>query len=511
DLTEVPFTQITEANFNPTEADLAAIIAPAYTNLRWFMSWYGYIDGQGETGDILLTPVRPNGWYDGGVYIRQHEHKWNDRHGQSNGIFAFAYRGITAVNRITYQLESGVVPVEGEARTLILAELQALRAFYYWYLLDNHGNVAIVTDFTDTAIPLQSSRQQVYDFVVAQFTEAIPNLSADSDQTTYGRMNRWAAKAMLARTYLNAEVYTGTPRWQEVLNETQDIIASDEFELESDYREPFSQDNHNSSELVFAVPYDAVSGCCSNFHMKTLKPDLRFVIGMVNASPWGGSASNPQFIDSYDPDDGRMEDTWMTGPQYDDQGRGYTFVQHVPSITNTDFNNGYPVEKYELYAGLTGASSVDYPVVRYAEVLMMRAEALLRSGQPDAAAAIVTQVRQRNFTGDAAGEAVVTGAELMQGSNYNYGWYDTDGVVKDGPGGTPVTNGGADIQYGRFLDELGWEFAVEGQRRTQLIRFGVFTTETWFNHMPSASYRSIFPIPSGTMETNTNYTQNPGY
>jgi hypothetical protein len=87
---------------------------------------------------------------------------------------------------------------------------------------------------------------------------------------------------------------------------------------------------------------------------------------------------------------------------------------------------------------------------------MMRAEALLRTGQADAAAAIVTQVRQRNFTGAATAKATVTGAELLKGSVYNYGWYDTDGVVKSGPGGAPVQNGGADIQYGRFLDELGW-------------------------------------------------------
>ena len=93
---------------------------------------------------------------------------------------------------------------------------------------------------------------------------------------------------------------------------------------------------------------------------------------------------------------------------------------------------------------------------------MMRAEALLRTGDADGAATLVTQVRQRNFTGAAAAKATVTGAELHEGSVYNYGWYDTDGVVKTGQGGTPVTNGGADIQYGRFLDELGWEFAAEG-------------------------------------------------
>ena len=74
-----------------------------------------------------------------------------------------------------------------------------------------------------------------------------------------------------------------------------------------------------------------------------------------------------------------------------------------------------------------------------------------------------------------------------------------------------MTNGGADVQYGRFLDELGWEFAAEGHRRMDLIRFGVFTTKTWFNHTPNGDYRTIFAIPNSAMSTNTKLDQNPGY
>lgn len=111
----------------------------------------------------------------------------------------------------------------------------------------------------------------------------------------------------------------------------------------------------------------------------------------------------------------------------------------------------------------------------------------------------------------AAAKATVTGAELIEGSAYNYGWYDTDGVVKDGPGGNPMTGGGDDVQYGRFLDELGWEFAAEGHRRTHMIRFGVYTTKMWYNHAPNGDYRIIFPIPNSQLELNPNLEQNPGY
>src|SRR5690606_1500442 len=220
--------------------------------------------------------------------------------------------------------------------------------------------------FADTTLPQQSTRQQVYDFVVSELTETLPLLSEVSDQRMYGRMNKWAALGILMRTYLNAEVYTGTPQWDKVLDVTQQIMDSGRFFLDPTYRGVFSRNNHTSPEMIFAVPYDAVYGQGSNFHMKTLKPELRYVFNM-NAQPWGGSASNPQFIDTYDPDDGRLADTWLRGPQFDDQGRGYDFIRHVTSINGTQFNEGYPVWKYEIYSGMTGSSDVDYPIVRYAE------------------------------------------------------------------------------------------------------------------------------------------------
>lgn len=511
DLTETPYTEITEANFNPTASDLAALMAPAYTPLRdvW-MGWYGNIDLQEESADALITPVRPNGWYDGGTYIRLHEHRWDEGQGQPSSLWSRAFSGINASNRVIHQIESGVVPVEAEDQTPLLAELEALRAYYYYLLLDAFGNVPIVTDFTSTEVPQQSSRQQVFDFVVSELEAALPHLSEETGVATYGRMNRWAALGVLARVHLNSEVYVGTPGWDRVVDITQQIIDSGRFTLEGDYRTPFSRENHNSAELVWAVPYDAINAAQSSFHMKTLKPELRFVFGM-QAQPWGGSASNPQFIETYDEDDIRLSDTWMIGPHFDAQGRGYDFVQHVPSITDTEFHHGYPVAKYEIYSGMTGASDVDYPIVRYADVLLMQAEALLRTGRAAEAATLVTQVRERAFASTNPAKAVVTGDDLLQGSVYNYGWYDPDGVVRSGPGGSPVTAGGADIQYGRMLDELGWELAVEGHRRQQLIRFGVYTTKTWFNHTPNGAHRSLFAIPLGAMETNSNLEQNPGY
>jgi hypothetical protein len=340
-------------------------------------------------------------------------------------------------------------------------------------------------------------------------------------------MNKWAALGILARVHLNAQVYTGTPAWDQAIAAADQIINSGKFSLAAEYRAPFARNNHTSSEIIFAVPYDPIfsgqsQGAISNFHMKTLKPELQYAL-QLNAQPWGGSAANPQFIDTYDAADTRKRDSWLMGAVYSADNRGYTFEKHVPGMTSVtgstvQFGHGFPVWKYEVYAGMTGSSDVDYPIVRYAEVLMTKAEALLRKGDAAGAAALVTQVRQRAFKADPA-KATVTGAQLMAGSAYNYGFYHRDGTVRatSDPNSAVVTNGGADIAMGRFLDELAWEFAVEGHRRTQLIRFGVFTTKSWFNHVAdaqrlgSANHLLLLPIPQNRLDQNHNLTQNAGY
>jgi hypothetical protein len=521
DLTETVYNAVTDENFDPSEEDIGSIIAPAYQVLQGvWPSWYGALDGLEETADVLLTPARPNGWFDGGIYIRGHQHRWDANFGQHEAIWNDAFNGITATNRIIHQIESGVVPISDEQlKADLVAEMRAVRAYDYYLLLDVFGNVPIVTDFTSTELPSQSPRSEVYDFVVSELTAVLPELSQDPAET-YGRMNHWVARALLSRIYLNAEVYTGTPQWEAVLDQTQAIIESGHYALDPDYRMPFSRTNGAvSSELIFAIPYDAVYATGSNFHMKTLKGQLREVFGL-QATPWGGSAANPQAIDTYAESDTRLEDTWLMGAHFTPDGEfGYDFTKHVNSIeASLCYCAGFPVWKYEIYSGMTGSSDVDFPVIRYAEILMNRAEALLRTGGANDAALLVTQVRQRAFADTDPAAATVTGAELMEGSSYLYGWYDTDGVVKTGPGGSPVTNdtggayGGADIEYGRFLDELLWEFAVEGHRRQQLIRFGVYESKAWFNkEARNEPYRLLFAIPQDVLNANANLQQNPGY
>jgi hypothetical protein len=182
-------------------------------------------------------------------------------------------------------------------------------------------------------------------------------------------------------------------------------------------------------------------------------------------------------------------------------GKPLSYRNYLPGVDQSEEVDGYRLGKFEIAMGATNRLSNDWPLFRYADVLMMKAECLLRTGDADGAAALVTKVRERDFKSDPS-KAVVTGAQLLMGSSYDYGLRNHL---------TTTEEGGADIQYGRFLDELAWEFNQEARRRTDLIRFGVFTTKSWLSHSPNGDYRALFPIPKTEIDKNPNLKQNPGY
>lgn len=514
DLTENVYDQVTEENFTPTGDDISALVAPAYSVLRGMkLGWYSFFDLQEESSDIMVTPVRPNGWYDGGTYIRMHRHEWDRFQGQPTNTYNQSFNGINTANRVIYQVESGAVPME-EGRDELIAELRGLRAYYYWILLDNFGNVPVVTDFTDDSLPEQSSRQEVYNFVVSELNDVIPVLTDEVSQATYGRFTRWAAKTLLARTYLNAEVYTGTAEWQNVITTTDDIIDTGPFMLEPVYRNNFSLTNSNSGEFIWAVPYDELLGTGNQYHMKSFPPIMQRIFGM-QAQPWGGNAALPQFIETYDEDDGRLEDTWLIG-SYEDPDTGEELVEFINYLETIEsgvpqpFDWGYSPAKYEVpVPGAQVDISTDYPIFRYAEVLLMNAEAHLRTNNTETAVNIVNQIRERNFD-PFTPDKMVTAADLVGGSSYPYG-YTEGGEITE-------FEGGDDIQYGGFLDELGYEFAAESHRRRQLIRFQttsgepVYTAKSWFKRRATNQpHLIIYPLSDGVLNVNTNLSQNPGY
>lgn len=509
-LDEEVYSEVLASDFKPSERDLAYIMAPVYSSFRSLMfGWQGYFDLQEESADHIITPVRPNGWDDAGTYRRMHQHTWNSQEWQPYNTWGQAYSSITKANMVIMQIEDGTLPLQENVAKSAIAELRAARALAYYLLLDNHGNVPIVTDYRDVELPQQKSRKELYDFVVKELTEAIPDLATEVS-SMYGRMNVWAAKSLLAKIYLNAEVYVGTAEWTKVIELTTEIIASNNYKLDNDYRNVFSSTNHTSPEIIFAVPYDEIYGHGNQLHMKSLDPLSRLVYNM-SAGPWGGNCAVPQFIDSYDQDDQRLYDSWIQGQQYDAKTGELviTYLKTVPGIggdgTIAPSNTGYRIGKYAIKDGATNNLDNDYPMFRYADILMMKAESLLRMGKANEAAVLVTEVRTRAFKNNTS-KIVVTGQQLEEGSSYNYGLQNKDGSVTG-------NNGGANIKYGRFLDELGWEFTAEARRRQDIIRFGVFQTKSWFNHSPhaNASSRTLFPIPEDELNKNANLKQNLGY
>ena len=520
-LKDDPYNTIISTRFNPTKDDLAALVGAGYSQWRFILlDWNGLWRAQEITGDQIVIPKRPWGWFDDGVYQRLHKHTWTTDDDVVRNTWNRTYAGITNCNRIIYQIESGLIPVT-EGRESTLAELKVLRASYYAILCDFFGNVPIVTQFDlpQGFLPKQSTRLEVYNFIVKELNDNIPALSSENNVSTYGKFNKWAAYTLLAKMYLNAGVYTGTPKWAECIAACDAVINSGAgYVLEPNQKNVFLTENQGSKEIIFSLPMDedyTDNWNAFDHHMQTLQQENQATYNLKN-TPWGGMCAIPQFISTFDQSDARYVNNWIKGQQFNSSGQmlyvaqgdfknqPLNFVNELPGLEKGESVHGFRLNKFEIKMGSTNRLSNDYPIYRYADILMMKAECLLRTGLPDAAATIVTQVRQRNFTSDPA-KAIVTGAQLLQGSSYAYG-------LQDDVNNLHTTEGGADIQYGRFLDELGWEFEQEGHRRTDMIRFGAFTKKSWLSHSATNNInRTLFPIPRTEIEKNNNLVQNQGY
>jgi len=517
-LKDTSYNQIIASEFTPTNSDLAALAGAAYVDWRGLLlQWNTLYRAQEVSGDEMLTPARPNGWVDGGVYRRIHEHKWTTDDDIVINIWTRAYKGITNCNRIIYQVQAGVIPVAAKDTTSFIAEMKLLRASYYWVLCDSYGNVPIVDKFDVPTgyLPKQNTRQEVYNFIVNDLLTNIPLVSNANNKATYGKFNKWAGLALLAKMYLNADVYTGTPAWDKCKTVCDTIINASQFILESNQKNVFVTENENSKEIIFALPFDSkyVSEWNSfDIHMQTLSPENQATYNL-QFSPWGGVCAVPQFINTFDLDDSRYQDNYIKGQQFTATGdsifatmgsftgKPLAFRNYVGGVDVSDEVDGFRLGKFEIATRTTNRLSNDWPLFRYADILLMKAESLLRTGDADGAAALVTQVRQRAFKSNPA-KAVVTGADLQKGSSYDYGLRNHL---------TSTTEGGADIVFGRFLDELGWEFNQEARRRTDMIRFGAFTKKSWLSHSPNGDYRALFPIPRTEIAKNSNLVQNTGY
>lgn len=402
DLKDESYGQVVSTKYQPkTEADISYVVNAAYIPWRQTMLlWQGVVRSQELCADQDVIPARLGiGWVDGYIYKRWHQHTWTtEDEGVLNG-WERTFEGITACNRVLSQIEDNVIDVEGETRQRLISELKVLRASYYYVLVDLYGNVPVITDFKNVDLPDQSTRKEVFDFIIREVTDNIDYLSDDARGYYYGRFNKWAAHTLLAKMYLNAEVWAGEAMWDECVAQCNTVITHAEntgdYSLEDDVNAPFVTANENSKEIIFALPFDEIYVTDWNafdFHLYTLAPESQATYGFTTR-PWGGVCAIPQFIKTFDPDDRRLAEWYISGQQYDaagniimrSDGNGpLVYEVDVPSIDASDVDDGLRWGKFEYAPSITNRLSNDFPLFRYADILMMKAEALLRDGKPGA-------------------------------------------------------------------------------------------------------------------------------
>ena len=480
DLEEELFDQVTTEDFFQTDEEIIAALGAAYTSSYGFMGDTYAL--QEVTSDEVVVPTRGNDWDDGGNWRRLHTHTYVAGDPFVNGAWNFCYGAIATVNRLIAQFdELGVTVTNPE----FSGELRALRAFYYYLLLDTFGNVPLSTDFRQTELPAQSSRQEVFNFVESELNAVINELTKDNSLETYGRMNFWAAKALQAKLYLNAEVYTGSARWSDAADAAGEIIDSGLFNLEGDFFANFATDNLNSSETIFAIPYDKVFAQGNNLVARTLHYGSQATYNLT-FQPWNGYCSLEEFYNSFEDDDVR-KGSFIVGDQFaadgsrildsgaeaaDPNGPPLTFTPEINELTPNALRQvGARIGKYEFAQGATQDLSNDVPLFRYADIILTRAEALWRMNNGDAdALELVNMIRSRAKVDDFS-----------------------------------------ELTAENLLAERGREVAFEAYRRQDLIRFGVYNDAWAFHDADASDHVNIFPIPAPVLDANGNLQQNPGY
>jgi len=506
------YDTVTGDQFGKTDLEISSAVGAAYSNLAGVGGNNHYIPLNEVTTDEMVVPTRGPDWGDGGHWVRLKKHTYVATDPTPGNGWNFCYSGISTCNRLIATLTT-----IGTATSLAyIPELKALRAIYYYWLLDWYGNVPLSIDFANTTPPANATRQQVYDFVESELVTngaLLKKPSTIPDIATYGRVTYYTAQACLAKLYLNAQVYTGTAQYAKCIAACNNIINSGSFALSPTYVENFVQNNQSSRESIWAIPFDHVKFTGFNMVMMTLSY-LNQATYNINAQPWNGFATTAEFYNSYidptqnpgpqgtvvgiDPagtpttgtDDKRMRANFLVGPQFsstgvrlsddgadptDPDGKPFTFTPYINQLEPGAWRqSGARIGKWQFYLGETSDMDNDFAIFRYADILLTKAEATARSG---------------NNWNDATVLAVVNQIRTQHG------------------GVTPF----ATLTPATFLAERSREMFSEAWKRQDMIRFGTYNAAYLFHAADPDTHVNIFPIPSTQIDANKNLKQNPGY
>jgi starch-binding outer membrane protein, SusD/RagB family len=484
-LDEKVYSSIEAGNFFKNEEEVLMNEGRVYTYLISYCHYFNMWGTLTIASDEAICPFREtNLWWDNGVWVDLHRQDFASDLENTNNCWSFIFDGVSLCNQILYQLEES--KVEFDTKPNLEAEVKIMRAWFYLNAIDLFGNVPIVTDFTDTQLPEQSSRKEVFDFVESEIQNNADLLQDYPTSSNYGRVTKAMAYAMLAKLYLNAQEWIGTPMWQETSDACDKVIGLGGLSIEPDYFTNFKVENQNSKENIFVIVYD--NTYTSNswgqkliFHQVCLHTLSQQTYGIVDFC-WDGFCAMESLYNSYSDTDKRKK-MWLEGPQYDANGnplmlsstRQLTYRPSVKALYNPQdpalLDDGVRFAKYEYQSGLTGTMSNDYVIYRYADVLMMKGEALVRLNKQDDALPYFNEIRER--------------------------------------AGMPDYSA-SDLTLDEILAERGREFAWEGLRRQDLIRFGKYT-QAWFEKDAKDDHVKLMPIPYWAIDTNPNLQQNPGY
>jgi len=374
------------------------------------------------------------------------------------------------------------------------AEARFIRAFDYWVLMDIFGNPPFVTENDAMGIlPTQTNRADLFQYIETELLDIANNNLLKAPKTNeYGRVDQAAAWALLARLYLNAEVYTGTARWTDAATYAKKVIDAG-YSLKGNYAELFLADNDkNNPEVILPITYDGTKAygyggtsflinCGSNIQYETTYANIIISWGMTgNNHYWNGYRARKELPSKFESNDKRfmfVGENSALGSDPSDWRNGLEFYKYrnitsASTVENIIYGSG----------NQNDASDVDYPLFRLAEQYLIYAEAVVRGGSGSIADAVgyINQLRSR------AGV-----------SNINEGQLTTNFI----------------------LDERSRELYWECFRRTDLIRYNQFTTSSylweWKGGVQAGravdSHLNIYPIPASDINANTNLKQNPGY
>ena len=554
-LEEINYGNPTTADMMTAEANVPLLVGQCYAEVKWLHDHWGYWGVVTLTADEGLCPTRmpDKDWADGGYWRNLNTHNWNELGGAFRNIWETTISGAVLCNKIIKTLDDYKASMSEEVLAQYTRELEVMRSYYYYMLFDCFGRIPYLEEFVDRASDPLMEPQTVWCKLVDCLEKNAPNLPKVTDDASralnYGRATQGLAYSLLARLYLNAESFGCTPANITLTNEhttaitsaadfytncvrcCDAIINAKSYSIEPDYFANFKIDNANSKENIFVIVENGEAnidersggdGMMLNklrIALLTLNYNHQKTYGLLE-TPWNGFCARPSFIDRFAASDVRgpgneglgTKDTkqwgWFLGPVYDANGtlcrdkdedkspaiivKDILNANGEVSLTEATDLAGARNIKYEIdKSGKYKYSENDFVLFRYADVLWMKEEAILRGGAGTSGwnSTDFQTLRNRAFSYDANPAAAYTAAY-------------PDALTLDG-----------------ILDERGREFSWENMRRRDLIRFGKFNDDTYVQFITAKDdYRNWFPIPYKILEKsvrdengNPVWTQNPGY